>query len=74
MVMEKTPEEILIEEKEILFTNDMEESKARQQRIIAHCDSEIEYAQTQISIQEAKRVAAQKPLDELEARYPTEAE
>jgi len=74
MVMEKTTEEILIEEKEILFTNDMKESKERQRRIIAQCNSEIEYAQAQISIQEAKRVAAQKLLDELEARYPTEAE
>jgi len=72
MVMEKTPEELLIKEKELLFTNDMEESKERQQRIIARCDNTIDEAQNIISTYEGKKLAAQKLLEELEARFPTE--
>ena len=63
---------LLIQEKEQLFLGDIEKSKARQRAIIAQCDNEITYAQGQIAIQEGKRQAAQKLLEELETRYPTE--
>ena len=74
MVMGKTPEEMLVEEKEQLFLGDIEESKTRQQRIITQCDNEIAYSQSQITIQQGKREAAQKLLEELDARYPKEIE
>jgi len=64
--------ELLIQEKEQLFLGDMEESKARQRTIISQCDSEISYAQGQVAIQEGRKQAAQKLLEELEARYPVE--
>lgn len=73
MVMEPlSAKEILIQEKEQLFLGNIEESKARQLTIIATCDSEISYAQGQVAIQEGRKQAAQKLLEELEARYPIE--
>lgn len=72
MVMEPTAEELLAQEKEQLFLGDVEESKERQRKIIAQCDSEISYAQGQITIQEGRKQTAQKLLEELEARYPIE--
>jgi len=68
---EPTVEEILAEEKQQLFLGDIETSKARQLQIIAQCNSEISYAQGQMVIQEQRKQAAQKLLEELEKRYPT---
>ena len=68
---EKTPEEILTEEKQVLFSADIEESKARQRLLIANAGSAIDYANGQVTIQEGRKAQARKLLDELEARYPT---
>ena len=67
----KTPEEILVEEKQGLFDMDIEESKVRQQRIIAQADNAIAEAQGQIIKHGQAKEKAQKLLDELEERYPT---
>ena len=73
MVMKPlSEEEILIQEKEQLFLVDVEESKARQRAIINQCNNKIDQAQGQIAIQEGRKEAAQKLLEELEARYPIE--
>lgn len=73
MVMKPlSSEESLVQEKEQLFLGNIEESKARQRAIIAQCDSEISYAQGQIAIQEGRKEAAEKLLEELEARFPIE--
>lgn len=73
MVMESlSPEELLVQRKEQLFSADIEESKTRQQRVIAQCNNEIEYFQTQIGKLEQQKQDAQDLLDELESRFPAE--
>jgi len=67
----KTAEEILTDEKIVLFDADIVESKARQQRAIASANSGIDYANGQIAKHTQSKEKAQKLLDELEARYPT---
>jgi len=70
-IIMKTSEELLAEEKQVLFNADIEESKARQRHVIARVDNEIAYAQGQIIKHEQAKEKAQKLLAELETRYPT---
>ena len=70
--MEKTPTEILTEEKNQLFLGNMEKNKREQLGIIVRCNGEISYAQGQIALLEQKKEAAQKLLEEMETRYPEE--
>ncbi len=67
---EKTTEEILTEEKTQLFLGNMGKNKRQQLVIIAQCTGAIDYAKGQIALQEMKREAAQKLLEEMESRYP----
>lgn len=67
----KTADEILADEKQTLFDADIEESKARQRRVISQADYTIDYAHGQITKCEQSKSIAQKLLEELETRYPT---
>lgn len=71
MVKEPTPKELLAQRKEQLFFSEIESRKERQQTIIAQCDDQIGYFQSQIAIQEQLKQDAVDLLAELEKRHPS---
>lgn len=72
MVMKPLSEaQILAQEKEKLFLDDIEERKSEQSQLITQLNNQIEYHQAQIVGLELAKKKAQDLYDELEVRYPT---